>query len=237
MSLSASKKSLALIAVLAIVLAGGIFVYMNFGGILTRTAERIASNALGVPVDIGSIRLSVSDRTAIVSSVDIGNPPGYTQKHAIEVNEVHIALNAASKELIDVKDVAVRGSVVNVEINENGINLKDLQNLANRKKQKESAGSEQIRVIVEKMAVEASTINVTSSFLGRHIDPITMPPVTISRIGSGNAGVSADEALARIIGKYLGAAQSEVSRQGLMQGLDKEGIIDEAKEKLKSLFE
>lgn len=203
---------------LAVFFAGG-YLYLNLGGLITRTAEKIASGALGVAVNIGSIDVSLADKNVTVNTLQIGNPPGYKNKYAITSEKIHIGLNTASKQLIDFKDIRVEGSVVNLEVNEHGSNLLDLKKLAAGKPQKESVGSEQVRVIVQNMVIGASTLNPSVTLLNREIKPIKMPALNISGIGKGGGGVAAGDAIVQILGKYINAAQSQASQAGMLQGL------------------
>ncbi len=234
----AGKKKL--ILVLAVLLAAGAYLYVNMGGMITRTAEKIASDALGVKVSIGSIDVSLSDKKVTVSTLKIANPPGYRNAHAMTADKILIGLNTASRELIDFKDIQVKGSVVNLEANEKGINLRDLRNLANSKEQKESPGSKQIRVIIQHMVIDASTINAGISIANRPVRPIRMPAMTFNNMGSGG-GVEAGDVIAQILGKYLSTVQSTATSAGLLEGLpgvdDGKGILDNAGSSLKKLFD
>lgn len=223
----------------AILIGGGIWLYYNLGGVITSTAERIASNALGVKVDIGSIHVSLSDRKATVHSLKIANPTGFKGSHIMTADEIAIGLNTASKQLIDFKDIVVKGSVVNVEINERGMNLMALKSKANSKEQRESAGSETVRVIVQQMVIEASTINTSITFLDRAIPTISMPAIRFSGIGSGN-GVKAGDAIVQIMSRYLTSIESAVRAQGLLKGVPNAGdvkkTLDGAADTLNKLF-
>lgn len=242
MTKTKSKKSVfPLLAVLVVLAAGGVYLYMNFGSLLTRTAEKIASNALGVSVDIGSINVSLQDKKVTVNTLEIGNPPGYKTPYAVKADSIAIGLNTASKELIDFKDIQVKGSVVNLEVNEKGsMNLNDLKTLANQKKQTESVGSEAIRVIVKHMVIDASTIKPTISLLDKDIDPITLPALTFNNIGSGS-GIPVKDAIVQVMTKYLNEAQGAARRSGALAGVPGfDGVtkvIDDAKDSLKKLFQ
>lgn len=229
------KKIIALL----LILGAGAYLYMNLGDIVTKTAEKIASDALGVAVNIGSIDVSLSDKKVTVHSVEISNPPGYRNAHAVTTKTIAIGLKTASKELIDFKDIVVKGSVVNLEINEHGMNLVDLKNLANRKKQKESVGSKQVRVIVQNMVIEASTINPSITLIDRKILPIQMPAVTFSNIGQGS-GVKAGDAVVQILTKYLSSAERAAREANMLDGVpgfgEVEKVIDDVAKGLKDLF-
>ncbi len=228
-----------IIVLLAVALGVG-YVALNFGSLLTRTAEKIASDALGVKVTIGSIDVSLSDKKVTVRKVEIANPPGYSKPNAMTVESILIGLNTASKQLIDFNDIQVKGSVVNLEVNEKGMNLNDLKALAGRKKQKESVGSEQIRVIVQHMVIDASTINPTITLIKGDIPPIHMPAVNVSGIGTGG-GVNAGDAIGQVLTQYLSEVQKSARDGGMLNGLpnqlgDVKKTIDNAAGKLKGLL-
>ncbi|MBN8543127.1 MAG: hypothetical protein J0M34_02575 [Alphaproteobacteria bacterium] len=229
------KKLIALVLVIGV----GAYLYLNLGAMVTQTAEKIASGALGVAVNIGSVDVSLSDKKVTVNTIEIANPTGYSKPHAVTAKSIAIGLNTASKQLIDFKDILVKGSVVNLEMNEKGMNLVDLKNLANSKKQKESVGSEQVRVIVQHMVIDASTINPSVSFLKHDIKPITMPAITFSNIGKGG-GVKAGDAISHILIKYLSAIEKTARDSGALGDipiLDKIGKnVDDVAKGLKDLF-
>lgn len=234
------KKSLISLVVLACVVIGGGYLYMNLGGIIVRTAEKIASDALGVKVDIGLIRISLSDKKVTVSSLKIANPPGYHNSHIMTADSIDIGLNGASKDLIDFKDITVKGSVVNLEVNEKGnMNLNDLKRLSAKKEQRESAGSKQVRVIIDHMVIDASTINPSITLLPGQTQPIKLPAITFSNMGKGG-GMEADDAIVQVMGKYLSAIEKEARDSGLFKGLpgtdDVKKTLDDAAGSLKSLF-
>lgn len=233
-----------LISVLVLLLvAGGIFVYLNFGGLAKTLAERIATDALGVKVNIGSLDISLENRTAVVNNLTIANPPGYDGRHAMTAEKIVIGLNTASKQLIDFNDIDVIGSVVNLEVTPNGTNLTDLKELAMQKKQRESVGSEAIRVIVRKMAIGASTLNPRVTLLpGQDLGSIKIPAINLSGIGEKENGVLAKEAIIQVITKYIGVAQREANKAGMFKGLPTDelqkiqgGLVEKAKDDVEKL--
>lgn len=222
-------KFLSLI-VLALVIGGGIFLYLNFGSIAKNMAEKIATNALGVNVSISSLSVSLKDKTATVKGIKIANPSGFKNRHIITVSEVDVGLKAFSKALINFNDIQVNGGVINLEITEKGTNLQALKELAGRKKQRDSVGSEAIRVIIEKMVINQSTINPSITLLNKDIGTIKLPAVRLSGIGTKSNGVLAKEAVSQILIEYIRAAEKQISKEGLL--VDKDAVINKAKDKV-----
>lgn len=224
-----------------LLIAAGVFLYLNFGNLAKNAAERIATNALGVNVSISSLSVSLKEKNAVLSGLRISNPPGYNKAHAITADRLNIGLNTASKELIDFKDVTVDGVVVNLEVNEKGNNLTDLKKLAQRKKQKESFGSEQVRVIVRQMVINTSTLNPSLTLLNRDVASISIPVVRVSGIGARNNGVLAREAVSQVLVQYIKAAEREAGQAGYFSAsgvVDEfKDAIDDAKKDFKKLFD
>ena len=237
---SLSKKLASLIFVL--LLAVGVFLYLNFGDLAKRAAERIATNALGVNVSISSLNVSLKEKKAVLTGLRISNPPGYRKSHIITADRLDIGLNTASRELIDFKDVSVEGVVVNLEVNEKGTNLTDLKRLARQKKQKESVGSKQVRLIVRQMVINTSTLNPSVTLLDRDIASIKIPAVHISGLGSRKNGAIAQDVVSEVLIKYLSAAEREARQAGMLSiGEDAvnevKDVIDGAAKEIKGLFE
>lgn len=234
----AVKFSNAKLILLALVLVGG-YLYFNMGNLITRTAEEIASGALGVKVHIGRIDLSLAEKKVTVNKLEVSNPPGYSGKNAMTAEQINIGLNDASPELIDFKKIEVKGSVVNLEVNEHGINLDDLKKLAAGKEQKESVGSEQVRVIIQHMVIDASTINPRITMMNRDVASIHMPAINMSNIGKGG-GVNAGDAIVKVMTQYLSAVESAARKQGVLGGLpglgDVQKGLGDAAGSMKGLF-
>ncbi len=235
-----SIKSLSALVLGAVIIVG-VFIYLNFGDLAKRAAEKIASDALGVGVNISSLDISLKEKRAVLSGLKINNPPGYKNRHIITADSIEIGLNTASKELIDFNDIQVNDVVVNLEVTPGGTNLQDLKKLSQKKEQTESVGSEQVRVIVRNMIINSSTVNPSVTLLGKDVAPIKIPSVRISGIGTRTNGALAKDAVSQILAQYLQAAEIHSRRAGL---LDVDGAVkdlgdavDNATKDIKKLFD
>jgi hypothetical protein len=233
-----SKNRIVLLVTGLVLIAGAAYLYQNLGGMITRTAEKIASDALGVSVHISGIDVSLSDKKVTVNRIKIGNPPGYSKPYIMTADGIDITLKSADTKLIDFKDITVRGSVVNMEINETGMNLLTLKNMANRKEQKDQAGSESVRVIVQRMVIDSSKVNTSITLLKRDVPSLQLPPVTVS--GTGNQSMPAGDAVVRVISSYFTAVEKHVRQTGALQGVpgmnDVTKTLDNVTDRLKNLF-
>ncbi len=236
------KKYSILILVFVALIGGGLYLYLNLESMITRQAEKIAANALGVAVDIDGMNISLSDRTVTIRGIKIANPDGFKQPHVMTTDTVSITLDTASQELIAFKDINVHGGRVILEINENGLNLADLkQSIDNQKQASDSTAEEKVRVIVNQMVIDTSVIESHVAFLDRDIASFTMPPMRFSNIGQGG-NTHAGDALAVIISRYLSEAERQARRSQALSGVDIPGLgkieqrINEAVEGIRGLF-
>jgi hypothetical protein len=235
------KKTIIWSTIAISILACATYLFLNLNAMVIRTTENIASGALGVGVHIGDIDLSLSDKKVTVSNIRINNPQGYKGKHILETNQVSITLNTASSELINFNNIQASGSVVNVEINEKGMNILDLKKLTSQNSKKEKKGSETINVIIKKMLIEPSTVNSRVTFLDKDIATFKLPPISFSNIGN-NGNTSAGDVITEIITQYLTKIEKQVTKKGILSGVSIPGlnkadkIIDNATDVLKSLF-
>lgn len=231
-ALSGSVLFLFLIAV-------GIFVYLNFGDLTRRTIEKIATHAMGVDVRIAALDISIADKEAKVTGLTIANPPGYQTKHAVRVEAISVALDTVSKELVTFKDITVTGTDVNLEVTQNGTNLTDLKNGISTKKsdpEPDNAGSG-IKVIIDALTIEPSTLNPSVTLLSRETANIKVPAVHLQGIGRRENGILAREAIVQVLTQYLNIAQKQAGSAGLLEGIagQPKDLMDKAGEDVKEL--
>jgi hypothetical protein len=241
----AVKKKTTILPVLliAILLIGG-YLYFNANSIIINTTERIASNALGVPVKIGSLQLSLADKSITLHTLKIGNPPGYKQPYIITADSILVGLNTVSQKFIDFKMIDVKGVELFFEMSPQGANLNDLKKLATGKKQAQTpttanANSEGVRVTIQQVVIDPSTINASIAMLNKTIPPITMLAVHVSGIGQKDGGTNASDAIVQVLTQYLATAEQTVSNSGVFKQLPNLGNVQKTlgnKVNLKKLF-
>ncbi len=235
------KKSLIWSAIGISVFTCAAYLFFNLNAMIIRTTENIASEALGVDVHIGDIDLSLSNKKVTVSNILIDNPQGYRGKHILETNQVSITLNTASRELINFNSIQASGSIVNVEINEKGMNILDLKKLTSKNSKAEKKDSTAVNVIIKKMLIEPSEVNSRITFLDKDIATFKLPPVSFANVGN-NGNTSAGDVITEIITQYLTKIEKQVTKKGILSDVsipginEAEKIIDGAADVLRNLF-
>lgn len=219
------------ISIFVLFVVTGTYLYFNFNNIALRTTETIATNALGVDVKIGSLDVALLDKRVTVANIKIANPEGYKGNYIIEIGQIDIGLNSVSSSLIDFKNIDVTEPVINVEINDKGMNVMDLKNQlssgGNASENSSSGGDagESIKVTIDSAEIKTTTINASVAFLDKNIASFTMPSMKFTDIGKGE-NTSAGDAMTQILKKYTAKIQEHVVKNNALSGVDIPGISD-----------
>lgn len=222
-----AKVSLYIFSFLVLILvAGAIYLYSNLDSIAKQLSEQVASDAMGVPVTIGAMNISLETKKVTVSDIKIANPGGYKKPYAVEVTSVVIAAESLSKDLLNFALVSVDGTNVNLEVTGKGTNLSDLKNqIELRQAQSNSAEPQNpIKVIVQKFSLTKAQLNPSVVLLDRDLAFVSVPDIHLADIGKKENGIVAQEAIAQIMEAVLTKFNSSANRAGFLEGLSLETL-------------
>ncbi len=234
----------------ALLFGGGVYVLMNLSQFAKPMSERIASEAIGVNVSIGSMDISLKEKTVSVGNIRVDNPPGYKTPYAIEIADVVLGLNSASQTLVDFRAIDVSGVEANLEVTPSGTNLLTLKNMvAQRKLDKDKPVENAIKVIIESLNLRDMRVNPSVTLLsGQELKSVSVPPLNLQGIGKKQNGVLAQDAVAQVMSPLLKSMSEAAGQAGFYEGLSSDALkdlgqsqIDQVTDKiesgLKGLFE
>jgi len=212
--------------------------------------EKIATEALGVKVTIGSMDVVLQEKLVSVSSVRVSNPKGFSKPYAVSVDTAQILLGDLSKGLIDFRSIDVFGTKVFLEVQEGTTNLHRLkQGIQGR-----SAASEEgepVKVMIRKFSIDGAELTPSVTLISQQdLKPVQVSPVTLSNIGVKEKGIPAHDAVARIVQSLLKAFGKEAGNAGFYEGLSSDALkeigqaqfgeiqkqVDKIGEDLKNIF-
>ncbi len=200
--------------------AGGVYLYVNMDSLAKQLSEQAASDALGVPVTIGAMHISLEDKKVEVSDIRISNPAGYKKPYAVEVNSVIIAAESLSQDLLNFARVEVDGTTTNLEVNGKSTNLGDLKaNIDKKQSDAPASSDEQIKVIVQKFSLTKAQLNPSVTLLDRDLAFVTVPDIHLTGIGEKDGGVLAQDAIGQIMEAVLGKFTLHANSAGFLEGL------------------
>lgn len=127
-------KKLFVTTVLAIFAGAGWFLF-TLDNRVERHIEETASILTGVPVSVGSVRISLWSGEAELKNLVVDNPKGYSDNKAFTLGSVFVKVDLISvfSEPLKIYEIKIDSTHVNLELNENlGSNLGDIVEVSNK---------------------------------------------------------------------------------------------------------
>ncbi len=228
-----AKLSLYLFSFLVVIFVIGVgYLYVNMNGLAKGLAQDVASNALGVPVQIADIDIQLENKKVVVHGVSISNPEGYQKDNAIHVAKITVALEDWSKDLLTFAMVGVEGTEVHLEVRPDGTNLGDIKKRVEARSKTVKgaqpsaeqiadveANKENIKVIVRDFSLTRAQLKPSITLLRKDLTSITVPDIRLSGVGEKENGVLAHEAVAQIMNGVLQELNKTANKAGFLEGL------------------
>ena len=129
------KAVLIVIVVILIILIAGFYLFGDYA--IKVGIEKGGSAALGVPVKVGGIHLSILRGMVTINGLQVENPAGYKNKYMLELGSGKVAVSIPSllKDTIHVKEIKLDGAKLSIEQKGLGSNVNDLLNGMKSKEQ------------------------------------------------------------------------------------------------------
>jgi hypothetical protein len=177
--------------------------------------EKAASSALGVPVTIKDIDLSILQGRVSIQGLVVKNPPGYANETLLELGEATVNLDIGSLMSDTVKIQLVKLDDTKLTMEQKGLsnNLKEvLDNLPKEeKKAKPTPEEEGKNLLINRLEITSTNVRVKmlpvpgkSDTVSLKIDPITM----------NNLGTDKKLSIGILTTKVLKAIATGVAKQG-----------------------
>ena len=232
------------IAILVLILVGGIFLFLNFDHLVKTTVEKIATDAAGTQVRLSGMDISLEEKRVDVSGIKVSNLPGYKKSHIVTIGNIHIALESATRELVVFKEINITDTSVALEVGEKATNITDLKNRAasnagSKKTETASGKSEKAassdsssasapppKVIIRRLRIGESVLEPSVTLLGGDLSPVNIPEITMTGIGQKENGIPAREAIIQVLTRFSDTATKQASQSGYLQGMDSAVLKD-----------
>lgn len=242
--MTATKTVFTGLSMATILFGGVIFLYMNLANIAKPITERLASEALGVPVSIAQMDIDIPEKRVSVSGLRVANPAGYGKKYAMTTGDITVELGDLSKELIVFNKIAITDTDVNLEVNEKGTNLNDIKKGISSKAPKsaekpandngETASSsaqakpgDNTKVIIKHFALNDAQLNPSVVlFEQQDLNPVTVPDIQLTGVGQKENGILAREAIAQIADYVFKKFNQASGSAGFLNGLSSDALKD-----------
>jgi hypothetical protein len=203
---------LPLVILLVVIIAA---FYLVGAGLIKSGIEKAASSALGVPVTIKSIDLSIFQGHVGIKGLVVKNPPGYANETLLELGEAAVNLDIGSLMSDTVKIQLIKLDDTKLTMEQKGLsnNLKEiLDNLPKEEKKAEpKPGEEGKNLLINRLEITGTNVRVKllpvpgkSDTVSLKLDPIIMD----------NLGTDKKLSIGILTAKVLKAIATGVAKQG-----------------------
>ena len=205
-----------------LIVAIGVFVIMNSAALLERAIESYGSDYLGAPVEVAGANVSLTEGSAGINGLVIGNPPGFSGPPAFRLDNISITLNTdeLSSELIALREVTVDGANVAALVKGRQSNLQAIMDHLNARigaTEEDPAAESEVKLAIDRFAFTNAQASVESDVLGQAT--VDVPDINLEDIGGESGGATVGEVLRQVLEPVVRA----VTRRLVEQGVDLEG--------------
>ena len=219
--------------VLLLVVGVGAYIVLNSGSLVKTAIEELGPDYLGVDVSVGEVNLALSEGSAQVKSLNIGNPQGFGGGHLMKLGEVKVVLDTSqiSETLVVMKQVVIDGADVAAVAKGQRTNfqqlLDNLESTADGTSDTSEVSAEsEMKFIIDSFAFTNARASLASDVLGELA--LELPDIRLQDVGRKTDGATAAEIAEQLI-QPISAA---ISKEAVNQGLDIEGVKQNVKDRI-----
>ncbi len=225
------KKVLIGLAVLVVIVAGGLyFVWSNLGSIIKTAVEETGSKVTQVSVTLDGVDVDkLTDGQAGIRGLTVGNPSGFNTDSALKLGEVSVKVDPATvtSDVIVVKEVVIAAPQVTYEFGSGGSNIGTIQKNVEKAAGGASSGggsggsssaggdSKSPKLVIENLYVRDGRVNVSADFLKGQSQGAKLPSLhlkDIGKSGGANTGATPAEVAKKVIAAISAAATQAVGK-------------------------
>ncbi|MEM7410221.1 MAG: hypothetical protein AAF430_08315 [Myxococcota bacterium] len=182
-------------ALVGLIVVAGAIVYLSLDFFVARAIESEGSAALGTPVQVDAVDLTLTESRGAVRGVEVANPEGFSDAPAFVLGEVALAIDAESmaEETIRLNEIRIGDSRVRVELGERGFsNLEKLLEVVRSPAEptpQESAG-EPARFRVDELRFAGGEIVLARE--GKKDQILDLPEIRLRDLGGSEGATGAE---------------------------------------------
>jgi len=218
-----------LLALVVLILIGGVFAYLNYENGIRRGIEIAGSRALGTAVTVSGVSVSPFTGEGSIRGLTIANPEGFDAPYVMELGGLDVSINTSSIlsdaveiNLIQIDDAKITYETTVVRDNIRALlaNLPDSGAAPVVEANPDAPASKQ--VIIREFRMNNPQINLQTRIASA---PVPLPNLVLTNIGEQNSAVTVAEAARQIIA----ALNQAIIREGVP---NMDVLIDGARQQL-----
>ncbi|HBM90833.1 MAG TPA: hypothetical protein DD400_03015 [Rhodospirillaceae bacterium] len=239
------KKKLisSLLALLVVLVVGGVLFTSNLDSIIKSAVEKYGSDATQAETTLSDVEISLSSGKGTLKGFNLGNPEGFTTDSAMAFDKVSVEIDTKSvmgDGPIIVREILIDAPAITYEVTKNGTsNLQKIQeNIAaytsslragEEKQPAEGKTSEEDsqnerKIIIEKLVISNGQVKLSHALLeGKNLVDTKLPTISMSNIGKNDGGMSPARLMQLVLGKITSKAMA-IGSSSLVKELGGQGI-------------
>jgi hypothetical protein len=218
------KKILIGLAVIVVIVLGGLFyLWSNLGSLIKTAVEEAGSRVTQVKVtlkeaDTGNLTSGAMALRGLV----VGNPSGFKTDSAFQLGEISVKVDPSTvtSDTIIVKEVVIGAPQVTYEFGSGGSNIGTIQKNVEKLtggggsssggSSSDSSGGK--KVVIENLYVRDGKVEVSADFLQGKKTGTSLPTIHLKDIGKSKGGASPAEVAEQVIAAISKSATSAVGK-------------------------
>jgi uncharacterized protein involved in outer membrane biogenesis len=206
-------------AIIAIIVAVGIYLFVFAGDLIKSAVETIGSDATQAKVTLNSVDLDMFQGSGGMKGLTVGNPKGFKTPSAFELGAISMQIDKESigKNPIVIKSIAITGPVVtyekaggtsNVDAIKANVDAYAKKFASGGEAKKEASGGEEQKLVIEKLTITGGKVNLNAGILGDKSLEAALPDITLTDIGKDSGGSSPAAVTKAVIDKLTAGIMS-----------------------------
>ena len=226
------KFIFALVLVAMIVIAGVFYIGTQLDSIVARLIESQGSAATQTPVRVDGVVIKLSEASATISNLTVGNPEGFSG-NAIEMENFSLSIDPTSltTDTIVIKDVTVGGAHLSIQQQGTSNNLRQLMSNLERLQQAgdQSAEDSGKQLIIDRFTLEGASASLSAPDLTEDRE-VTLPTIVVRDIGRASNGATGAQVAQQLLGPVIEKSLSSAAMQSLKEKASDK--LEEAKDSI-----
>jgi len=220
-----------LLAVVVLLGGGALWVYLKGEDALRTAVERHGPEVLGAPVSLAGISFSPFSGQAGIEGLGIGNPQGFSEAEAVQLERFGITLEPMSlfSDLIEIPEIRVDNPRIRIEPGRGGTNLQALQrNVAAFSGPQDEADTAPTPVRIADLRITGAEVVVGGGSIGFSDQTLALPDIHLEDLG-GADGLAPSDVVKRVFDALMPKVQNVLAGQAGQQ------LLNQARQRLGNL--
>jgi hypothetical protein len=218
------KKILIGLAVIVVIVLGGLFyLWSNLGSLIKTAVEEAGSRVTQVKVTLKEADTSnLTGGAMALRGLVVGNPSGFKTDSAFQLGEVSVKVDPSTvtSDTIIVKEVVIAAPQITYEFGSGGSNIGTIQKNVETLTGGSGGGSSSDgsssgggkKVVIENLYVRDGKVEVSADFLQGQKTGTSLPTIHLKDIGKSKGGASPAEVAEQVIAAISKSATSAVGK-------------------------